>query len=165
MSAILDRALGEYQDFDESVRHVAAILTMELKNYFTELKKYSRAVFNHFQTYSYGGGEIIIAGRVNKMPTAYLLDYKIVDGSEINVIMKTGKTAIKEIRGSDECFWRAIGNTAFPDNKMPTEKEMAASPAKKAKWIIEEGIKTYPAFVGKPVRILEMTESGDEWIE
>lgn len=165
MHAILHHTLLKYSDFDEAITHLAVTLTSELKNYFINLKKTSLAVFRQFKIYNYFGGEIVIAKRVNNTPAAYLLDYKIIDGSVIDVVMNTGKTDIKKIKGSKECFWRAIGNTSFLDKNMPTEKEMAANPVNKAKWIIEEGIRIYPAFVGEPVSILEMTEAGEQWID
>lgn len=164
MQTILHRTLLEYSDFDAAIKRIALTLTTELKNYFINLKKTSPVLFRQFQTYSYSGGEIVIAKRVNDIPTAYLLDYRIIDGSVIDVVMNTGKTDIKKIKNSEECFWRAIGNTAFLDKKMPTEKEMAANPIKKARWIIEEGIKMYPAFVGEPINILEMTEAWEQWV-
>lgn len=164
IQAILHRTLLEYSNFDEAIKRISVTLTTELKNYFIDLKKINPGLFRQFQTYSYSGGEIVIAKRVNNIPTAYLLDYKIIDGSVIDVIMNTGKTDIKKIKRSDECFWRAIGNTSFLDENMPTEKEMASDPIKKAKWIIEEGIRICPAFVGEPVNILEMTEAGEQWI-
>lgn len=165
MQAVLHNILVNYSDSDEAIKSIAVTLTAELKNYFINLKKISSALFRQFQTYSFSGGEIVIAKSVGNIPTAYLLDYKIIDGSVINVVMNTGKTDIKKIKGNEECFWRAIGNTSFLDKNMPTEKEMAANPIKKAKWIIEEGIKIYPDFVGAPINILEMTEAGEHWIE
>lgn len=165
MQAVLHNILVEYSDLDEAVKSIAVTLTAELKNYFTNLKKMSSALFRQFQTYSFSGGEIVIAKRVGNIPAAYLLDYKIIDGSVINVVMNTGKIDIKKIKGNEECFWRAIGNTSFLNNNMPTEREMAANPIKKAKWIIEEGIKIYPDFVSAPINILEMTEAGEQWIE
>lgn len=164
MQAILHCILLEYSDFDEAIKHITVTLTTELKNYFINLKKNNAQLFRLFQTYSYSGGEIVIAKRVNNSPAAYLLDYKIIDASAINVVMNTGKTGIKEIKGNEECFWRAIGNTSFLDKNMPAEKEMAADPVKKSKWIIEEGIRNYPAFVGGPINIIEMTEAGEQWI-
>ena len=47
---------------------------------------------------------------------------------------------------------------------MPTEKEMAINTIQKSKWIIEEGIRIYPNFVGEPISILELTEAGEKWI-
>jgi hypothetical protein len=164
MPAILHRILLQYTDFDEAIKQVAYTLTAELKRYFTNLKTLSHRLFRQFQTYSYSGGEIVIAKRVNTIPTACLLDYKIIDGPVIDVVMNTGKTDIKKIKGNEECFWRAIGNASFLDRSIPTEKEMAGSPVNKAKRIIEEGIRIYPAFVGEPVTILEMTEAGEHWI-
>ncbi|WP_018614439.1 hypothetical protein [Segetibacter koreensis] len=164
MRSILHHLLLEQTDFDTAIKRIAVTLTTELKNYFTKLKKLNFALFKQFQKYSYAGGEIIIAKRINSIPTACLFDYKIIDDTTINVVMNTGKTDIKNIKGGEECFWRAIGNTSFLDKNMPTEEEMATSPVEKVKWIIEEGIKNYPAFVGEPIRILEMTEAGEQWI-
>lgn len=163
MQKILHNILLKHLDFDEAVKDLAVTLTTGLRNYFANLKEKSAALFRRFQTYSFSGGEIVIAKRVNNVPTVYLLDYQVIDGAIINVVMNTGKTDIKKIKGSEECFWRAIGNTSFLNANMPTEKEMAANAIGKAKWIIGEGIRRHPDFVGEPISILEMTEKGAEW--
>ena len=164
MQAILHDVLLRYLDFEEAIKNIAVTLTTELKKYFINLKSNNPSLFRQFQTYSYAGGELVIAKRVDGIPVAHLLDYKVIDGADLNVVMNTWKTGIKEIKDNQECFWRAIGNTSFLDTHMPAEKQMAADPAGKARWIIEEGIRRHPAFVGEPIHILEMTEEGEKWI-
>jgi hypothetical protein len=164
LSAVIDRVLLRYDDFEDAVKHLAALLSTELKTFFINLRKGSLAVFRQFQSYSYSGGEIVIAKRVDKIPTIYLLDYKIIDGPDINVVINTWTTDIKKIKNGQECFWRAIGNTSFLNCKMPTEQEMAVSSIEKAKWIIEEGSRMYPDFVSEPINIIELTEGGDKWV-
>jgi hypothetical protein len=165
IQSIIHKMLQQFSDFDLAARTITVELSKALKEFFTKLKESSSAIFTHFQNNSASGGEIIILKRVGAVPTAYLLDYKIIDGSNIKVVMNSWKTDCSKITGQDECFWRAIGHTSFlKGNDIPEEK-MTADPVLHAKLIIEEGIKRYPVFVGAPINILSLNEAGVQWIE
>jgi hypothetical protein len=165
IQTILDNILRAYEDFELSIQQIVAILPKAIKDFFSGLKEGHSALFAQFQKYCDSGGEIIIIKRVDRLPTVYLLDYRIVNESSIKVVMNTWKTNISAIKGPNECFWRAIGNTAFLNGYQISEEEMATQSVEKATQIIKEGIRRYPDFVGSPIKVLIMDESGDQWLE
>lgn len=148
-----------------SIKNVAHALATALKQYFEDLKRSSPAVFQQLLSISASGGEVFIISRVNALPTAYLIDYRVNDGSPLQVTVNTWSIDTKAIGRSDACFWRAVGNVPGSVVNQVSEKDWATQPVKQAKQLIEEGCKQYPAFVSAPVNILELTVDGVNWIE
>ncbi len=162
---VLNKVLLNNSNLDQAVKNIASTLVADLKAYLVKLKKASTSFYNQLLQYCNWGGEIVIVTRVHHIPTVYLLEYRITDGQNIQVTLDTWKTDTTKFTGKEECFWRAIGNTSFLNDCMPSEKEMALDPIAKSKWIIQEGISKYPDFVGGPINILELNERGEQWIE
>lgn len=163
--AILESILRAYENFELAVEQILNTLPKAIKDFFSGLKEGHSALFAQFQKYCDSGGEIIITKRVHSIPTVYLLEYRIKNESSIKIVMNSWKTNITNINGQTKCFWRAIGNTAFLNASQIVEEEMAAHPVEKSTQIIEEGIQKNPDFVGAPIRILLLDESGVQWLE
>ena len=165
VQGIIHNILEQFSDFDLAIREITVQLSKALKAFFTSLKENSSAIFKHFQNNSASGGEIIIIKRVGAIPTAYLMDYRVIDGNSIKVVMNSWKTDCSKIKNTNECFWRAIGHTSFLTGNDISCEIIAAEPVVHAKQIIEEGIKRYPVFVSAPINILKMNGTGVKWIE
>jgi hypothetical protein len=162
--AILNRIFLQCSDLELVIQQILTELPIALKDFFSDLKQRSPEVFVQYQKYSASGGEIVIIKRVQKIPTLYLLDYRIIDETTMKIVMNTWKADTSTIKGQDECFWRAIGSTFFLSGQHPSEEEMALHPEGKAREIIEAGIRIYPDFVGGPIRMVRMDESGAGWV-
>lgn len=161
---LLHNCLSQFSDFSHAVKQITHSLATELKTYFTSLKKTSPAVFQQLKNISAAAGEVFLVKRHNNIPTAYLLDYHIVDGATIKVTVTSRTTTIADIQTTASCFWRAIGNTGFLPASI-TEVEWAKHPEAISRRVIEEGSKRTPAFVSPPVNMLEITTAGVRWIE
>ena len=161
---LLDKVLLQHSDFDAAVKKIVSIVATELKHYFVQLKNTSADVYTQFKKYSDAGGEIVMVKRVGALPTAYLLDYKLIDEPSIKVVLNTWKITTADIPKEEPCFWRAIGHASFLKKGMPSAEAMAKEPVAKARWLIEEGIRNEPLFVGGPINILELRSEGVQWI-
>jgi hypothetical protein len=160
---ILNPILLGYSDIEIVVQQILSQLPIALKDFFSGLKERSPAVFAQYQKYSASGGEIVIIKRVGKVPSLFLMDYRISEEATMKIVMNTWKADISTIESSSQCFWRAIGSTSFLSGRYPSEEEMALHPEVKAKEIIEEGIRLFPDFVGRPIKMVRMDEEG-AWI-
>lgn len=154
--SILKQIMDDYADLELAIQQVLAQLPIALKEYFSGLKQRSPSVFAQYQKYSASGGEIVIIKKVEKIPTLYLLDYRIIEEATMKIVMNTWRADTSTIKESTQCFWRAIGSTSFLSGRFPSEEEMALHPVEKAREIIEEGIRIYPDFVGKPILMVSM---------
>ncbi|MCU7551978.1 hypothetical protein OCK74_22855 [Chitinophagaceae bacterium LB-8] len=159
--AILNRILQQYSDLEQVIQEILAQLPYALKDFFSGLKARSPEVFGQYQKYSASGGEIVIIKRVGKIPTLYLLDYRIIDESTMKIVMNTWKADTSTMKEKAQCFWRAIGSTSFLSGRHPSDEEMSLHAKEKAREIIEEGIRVYPDFVGGPVKIVSMEMEGE----
>lgn len=164
LPAMIHRLLLRHSGLREAVRQLATTAADELKRYFAELKKSNLPLFTQLLHHNHAGGEMVMVKRVDGVPVAYLVDYKIIDSNVVKVEVNTWQTSRMKIESDESCFWRAIGHTGFLHRHMPTEKEMAAHPAQKAEEIIREGAKRYPQFVSEPINLLQLTNEGEAWI-
>lgn len=148
-----------------ALKHMVQDLASALKQYFGELKERNPELFQQLKRMSASGGEVFIVSRIHTIPTAFLIDYFVSDGTTVKVTMNTWSIDINAIKSPESCFWRAIGNTPILSSSMLSEKEWALHPIKTAKQLIEEGSKRYPDFVSSPINMLEFTVEGVNWIE
>lgn len=149
----------------EAIKQMVQALATALKQYFQELKKSSPALFQQVKRVSASGGEVFVVSRVDTIPTAFIIDYRVTDSSDVKVTMNTWSIDILAIKNPESCFWRAIGNTPTLSSTLLSEKEWALHPVENAKSLIEEGIKRSPDFVSAPINMLELTINGINWIE
>lgn len=162
---IIHQHLVKNISIKEAIKQLVHSLASALKNYFTNLKKTSPSVFKQLKQISASGGEVFIVKCVDSIPSAFLIDYRIIDGATIKVTMNTWSIDTVSIKESDTCFWRAVGNTPLLTNSYLTEKEWALYPEENAKRLIEDGSKLYPNFVGGPINMVELSSNGVRWIE
>jgi hypothetical protein len=162
---IIHKYLLQSGSLHETIKAMAKELATALKHYFLELKKGSPALFQQLIRTSASGGEVFIVSRVDAIPTAFLIDYKVMDGATVKVTMKTWSINILAIINAESCFWRAIGNTPILSSALLSEKVWALHPVQNAKSLLAEGIKRYPDFVSGPINMLELTTEGVHWIE
>lgn len=165
LQAIIHKVLLLYPDFDTALKQLASTLATELKHYLATLKDNSPTLFTQLLRDSHSGGEIVIVKKVNDVPAATLLDYRIIDSEPVRVVLESWKITTGDIRGPDDCFWRAIGNTDFLNRRMPAQTDMARHPEEQIKTLMQEGRKAYPRQIGGPLNMLEVTPGGAQWIE
>lgn len=165
LQKVIHRTLLLYPDFNQAVRHLAKAIAMELKAYLTSLQKEGPQLFAQLLRDSHSGGEVVLVKTVAGTPTAVLLTYKVTRGEGIKVVVDSWRIDSSHIKGEEDGFWRAIGNTDFLARGMPSVKEVAAGPAAVAKRLMEEGARVHPQWIGGPVNMLELTPGGERWIE
>lgn len=165
LQGVIHKTLLLYADFRTAIKQMAPAIATELKAYLGSLQKSSPRLFAQLLRDSFSGGEIVLVKRIGSMPTAVLLTYKIAAGRSVKVEVDTWSINSSTIAEQDDCFWRAIGHTAFLDRGMPSLKEVAQHPAATAKRIIEQGAKAHPHFVGGCINLLELTKEWERWIE
>lgn len=165
LQRVIHQTLLLYTDFRQATRHLAKAVATELKAYLTDLKKVSPELLAQLLRDAHSGGEIVLMKRVAGIPTAILLTYKVTTGEGVKVMVDTWSIDSMQIKGKEDCFWRAIGNTAFPDQGMPSVREVAANPAAAAKRMLEEGARVHPLWVGGPFNMVELAAEGERWIE
>lgn len=162
---VIHNVLNKCEDFDHAVSLIAINLAKALKSFFTNMKERNNDLFLEFQKYCASGGEIIIMKNVGILPTTYLIAYKIINDATVKVIVNTWKTDCNKIQKEHQSFWRAIGNTSFMNVSTFSEKDITSNPVLFAKEIIQEGINQYPSFVSEPLNIIQLNESGAQWVE
>jgi hypothetical protein len=165
LQAVLHKLLLFYPDFNSGLTRIAKAVASELKNYLSVLNSTSPALFAQLRRDSNSGGEIVLVKRVGDVPTAALLTYHIIDGAPVKIVLQNWRIDTTSIKGEDDCFWRAIGNTGFLNGRLPSENEMATRPIEAVKRLMQEGIKANPQQIGGPINILEVTPTGEQWIE
>ena len=165
LQKVIHQTLLLYTDFNRAVSHLAKAVATGLKAYLARLKQESPQLFAQLLRDSHSGGEVVLVKRVAGVPTAVLLTYKVVAGASVKVVVTSSGIDIGSIRGEEDCFWRAIGNTAFLDWSIPSVKEVAAGPAAAAKRMLEEGARAHPQWIGGPFNMVELTPGEVRWLE
>lgn len=161
---LLHNCLAKFSDFRDAVSQITHTLASELKHYFSSLKKSSPAIFQQLRNVGGAAGEVFLIKAQNNIPTAYVLDYHILDTKELKVTVTSRTTSIADISTNTGCFWRAIGNTGHLI-ATAQEKDWALQPEIMANRVIAEGSKLAPTFVSPPVNMIELSRSGVRWIE
>jgi hypothetical protein len=165
LQSIIHKTRILYPGFSTAVKHIARTLASELKAYLAVLKKSSPLLLEQLLSDSQAGGEIVLIERVKEVPSATLLSYRISSSDRIKVVVESWSINTTDIKDEEDCFWRAIGNTAFLAVGMPLVKEVAQSPVPTIKRMVEVGAKAHPHFISGPVNIVELTPEGVHWIE
>lgn len=164
LQRIIHKSLVLYPDFSKLVKHLANAIATELKAYLAHLKKESPELFTRLLRDSHSGGEIVLVKREAGVPAAALVNYKVISREEVKVVVDTWSIDSTNIKGGDDCFWRAIGHTAFGDKAMPSVKEVAGNPVAAAQRILEESARAHPQWVRAPFHMVELTAEGERWI-
>ncbi|HEY1113650.1 MAG TPA: hypothetical protein VGE66_08805 [Chitinophagaceae bacterium] len=164
LQRIIHKNLMRYPGFSIAIQHLAKAVATELKAYLAHLKKESPELFARLLRDSHSGGEIVLVKREAGVPTAALVNYKVISHEEVKVVVDTWSIDSTHINGGDDCFWRAIGHTAFGDKAMPSVKEVAGNPVAAAKRMLEEGARAHPQWVGAPFHMVELTAEGERSI-
>jgi hypothetical protein len=164
LQAIIHKALTSSPHLREAIRHLAKAVAAELKAYLAALKQCSPTLFAQLQRDSHWGGEIVLVQRINDVPAAALLTYKVTTGEPVKVVVDSWRIDSNDIKEEEDCFWRAIGHTDFFGG-MPSAKEVAQNPVATIKSLMEAAAKAHPQFVSGPLNIVELARDGTRWIE
>lgn len=165
LQRVIHETLLLYTGFREATRHLAKAMATELKAWLSGMRKVSPELFTQLLRDAHPGGEVVLVKRVAGVPTAVLLTYNVTTGAEVKVVVDTWHMDSTHIKGEEDCFWRAIGNTAFLNRGLPSAREVATAPAAAAKKMLEEGARAHPQWIGLPFNMVELRGEGERWIE